>query len=31
MAEHPLCGAIMIAVDIVVIFALTVHGSEIRP
>ena len=31
MAEHPLFSAIMIAVDIVVIFALTVHGSEIRP
>lgn len=31
MAEHPLWSAITIVVGIVVIFALTVHGSEIRP
>lgn len=31
MADRPLWSAIMIAIDIVVIFALTVHGSEIRP
>ena len=31
MAEHPLWSAITVATGIVVIFALTVHGSEIRP
>ena len=31
MADRPLWSVIMIAIDIVVIFALTVHGSEIRP
>lgn len=31
VADHPLAGAIMIALDIVVIYALTVHGSEIKP
>jgi hypothetical protein len=31
LAAYPLWSLIMIAVDIVIIMALTVHGSEIRP
>lgn len=28
---YPVLAALMIAVDVVIIFALTVHGSDIRP
>ena len=31
MAAYPLWSLVMIAVDIVIIMALTVHGSEIKP
>jgi hypothetical protein len=31
LAAYPLWSLIMIALDIVIIMALTVHGSEIRP
>jgi hypothetical protein len=31
LAAYPLWSIIMIAVDIVIIMALTVHGSDIRP
>jgi len=31
LAAYPLWSLIMIAVDIVIIMALTVHGSEIKP
>jgi hypothetical protein len=31
LAAYPLWSLIMIAMDIVIIMALTVHGSEIRP
>ena len=31
LAAYPLWSLIMIAMDIVIIMALTVHGSEIKP
>jgi hypothetical protein len=31
LAAYPLWSLIMIAIDIVIIMALTVHGSDIKP